>query len=545
MKYLFPKKIKASSNIANVNDLLKEDTMQVDIDPIGSICFQNNDYVIFDFGKELNGGIRLLTSSISKNGKIRLRFGESLTETCIDINEETCATNDHALRDFEVKVPQMSDQTFGQTGFRFVRIDFSGDFWNVQHIIGAIDVDDREEVGTFKSDDQRLNDIWNIASYTLRVNLHNGVIWDGAKRDRLCWIGDAYNEIKALECLYNEQVEIKNVLEFTIKDLENIFFNTNTIPTSYTLWWIIILLEKYKHDDDDKYLQNQVNILKPLIKRINSYIDENGSIKLPFNFVDWPTHCDNPQNELDYMKLNDEEVGVKALTLIAFKKLKKELNKIYIHSLDEDLNSAISKLDNSTYEVQHFKQVAALVYLASKENGKCLDILTKGKAKGLSTFQSYTILSALARLGKHDEALEIIKEYYGKMIDLGATTFFEDFDIDWANNAARIDEFPKENEIDFHATYGQFCYKKYRHSLAHGWAVGVIPYIVENVIGLKQISKNHFELKPNLSSLNEIHYIYPHEYGKIEFDIKKINDHVEVKINGPKGIKIELQEVML
>ena len=245
------------------------------------------------------------------------------------------------------------------------------------------------------------------------------------------------------------------------------------------------------------------------------------------------------------MKLNDEEVGVKALTLIAFKKLKKELNKIYIHNLDEDLNSAISKLDNSTYEVQHFKQVAALVYLASKENGKCLDILTKGKAKGLSTFQSYTILSALARLGKHDEALEIIKEYYGKMIDLGATTFFEDFDIDWANNAARIDEFPKENEIDFHATYGQFCYKKYRHSLAHGWAVGVIPYIVENVIGLKQISKNHFELKPNLSSLNEIHYIYPHEYGKIEFDIKKINDHVEVKINGPKGIKIELQEVML
>lgn len=63
-----------------------------------------------------------------------------------------------------------------------------------------------------------------------------------------------------------------------------------------------------------------------------------------------------------------------------FKKLKKELNKIYIHSLDEDLNSAISKLDNSTYEVQHFKQVAALVYLASKENGKCLDILTKGKS---------------------------------------------------------------------------------------------------------------------------------------------------------------------
>lgn len=544
MKYLFPKKIKAASNIASVSDLLIEDVLQVDIETRGSICFRNNDFVIFDFGKEYNGGIRLLTSSISRDGVIRIRFGESLTETCVDINEETCATNDHALRDFEVRVPTMSDQTFGQTGFRFVRIDFKGDFWNVQHIAATIDVDEREEVGLFKCNDSKLNEIWDIAAYTLRINLHNGVIWDGVKRDRLCWIGDAFNEIKALECLYNKQDEIKNTLEFTATDLDNIF-NSNMIPSSYAVWWIIILLEKYKHDDDELYLKKQIKILSSLVEKINTYIDDNGSIKLPFNFVDWPTHCCNPQNEFDYIKVHDEEVGVKALTLITFKNLKEVLNNIDIYDLDKSLNSAIKKLDNGSYDVKHFKQVAALVCLASKENKDSVKTLLNGKAKGLSTFQSYSILSALAKLGRYDEAFEILKDYYGKMVDLGATTFFEDFDVDWANNAARIDEFPKENQIDFHATYGRFCYTKYRHSLAHGWAVGVIPYVVENIVGLKQISKDRFTLKPQLSSLTEVHYIYPHKYGKIIIDIKKVGEVTEVEINGPKGITIELQEVTL
>ena len=542
MKYLFPKIIKAASDVKNINDLLKKDTLQVDIDSTGSVCFLNNDYVIFDFEKEVNGGIRLLTSSISKNGRIRLRFGESLTETCVDIDDVSCATNDHAFRDFEVSVPAMSDQTFGQTGFRFVRIDFYGDFWNVQHIVGAIDIDSRKEVGVFKSNDKLLNEIWNVASYTLRVNLHNGLIWDGVKRDRLCWIGDAYNEIKALECLYKKQHEIKNILDFTYNGVKNVFFDVNMVPTSYTLWWIIILLEKYKHDDDEDYLKKSMSTLEYLIKKIGTYIDDDGNVNFPFNFVDWPTHCSSIENEFDKIKIHDERVGVNALALIALKKLREVLNKLNIKTLDNELNNSITKLDKSNYNVKHFKQVAALVTLADKEDKECLDILINGKAKGVSTFQSYVILSALAKINKYDDSLDIIKEYYGKMLELGATTFFEDFDIDWAKNASRIDEFPKNGQIDFHATYGQFCYKRYRHSLAHGWSVVVIPYIVENVVGLKQISKNVFTLKPNLSTLESVCYIYPHEKGNINIKIKKIKNKLKINIKSPSGIKIDIQE---
>ncbi len=539
MKYLFPKAIKASSKISDIDKLLLEGYLQVDIDASDSITLFDGDYFILDFGKEICGGIRILTSSFSADGSLRLRFGESLSETCAEINEESGATNDHALRDFSVKLPLLSDQSFGETGFRFVRFDFSGSFWKIQRIVAKVDMDDREEVGIFHSSDSLLNEIWDVASYTLRLNLHNGLIWDGIKRDRLCWIGDAYNEIKALECLYSEQDEIKNIIDFTKKDFLNIFTTATSIPTSYAMWWIINLLEKYRHDGDDEYLKKQIPTLKMTIEKYDSYIDMNGHINLPINFVDWPTHADEPSSEINRLKIHDEEVGVRALTYWAYGSLLTALQKMGVHDLDGELVSSLSKIEKTSFMVKHFKQVAALVTLIGKGDEKALEILEEGGAKGVSTFQSYTILSALAKAGYYDEALEIIKEYYGKMISLGATSFFEDFDVDWYENSARIDEFAEDGKVDFHATYGQYCYKKYRHSLCHGWGVGVIPYIVENIVGLKEIDATHFTFSPHLSSLNEIHYVYPSAYGKVKIDIKKNEKGLDVKIDKPDEIVIE------
>ena len=72
-----------------------------------------------------------------------------------------------------------------------------------------------------------------------------------------------------------------------------------------------------------------------------------------------------------------------------------------------------------------------------------------------------------------------MKEYYGAMLNLGATTFFEDFDINWAKNCSRIDKLPNEEEKDFHGDNGAHCYEGFRHSLCHGWASGVIKFIKE------------------------------------------------------------------
>ena len=106
--------------------------------------------------------------------------------------------------------------------------------------------------------------------------------------------------------------------------------------------------------------------------------------------------------------------------------------------------------------------------------------LVDGGARGMSTFMSYYILSAIASFDKK-KAVEIMKEYYGGMLQRGATSFWEDFDVDWLKGSGRIDELPKEDQKDIHGDFGAFCYKGFRHSLCHGWSAGVIPFVKENL----------------------------------------------------------------
>ena len=54
-----------------------------------------------------------------------------------------------------------------------------------------------------------------------------------------------------------------------------------------------------------------------------------------------------------------------------------------------------------------------------------------------------------------------MKEYYGAMLDKGATTFWEDFNIDWLENTGNIDEILSPDQRDLHGDNGAFCYIGY------------------------------------------------------------------------------------
>jgi hypothetical protein len=73
----------------------------------------------------------------------------------------------------------------------------------------------------------------------------------------------------------------------------------------------------------------------------------------------------------------------------------------------------------------------------------------------------------------------MMKEYYGGMLDKGATTFWEDFDLEWTKDTCRIDELPKEGQKDIHGDFGAYCYIGFRHSFCHGWSAGVLTFMEE------------------------------------------------------------------
>ena len=253
MNYLFPVKIVKAEGVSGAEMLLRPKALQIGLKTKELAVFSGKSYVILDFGKELQGGARVLTFHGGPQKNVRLRFGESVTEVCAELGEKN-ATNDHSLRDMTVSLSDYSDMTFGCTGFRFLRVDALSE--NAHILIGGIvaaaQIDGRAEPGTFTCSDPLVNRIWETAAYTMRLCLQNGYMWDGIKRDRLVWIGDLYAETRASHCLFGDTPEVRNSLDYA-RDETGLPGWMNNFP-SYSLWWIMILRCEYGRSGDAAYL---------------------------------------------------------------------------------------------------------------------------------------------------------------------------------------------------------------------------------------------------------------------------------------------------
>ena len=165
------------------------------------------------------------------------------------------------------------------------------------------------------------------------------------------------------------------------------------------------------------------------------------------------------------------------------------------------------------------KQAAGLMGLYGLGDCNLLnkDVIAPGGAHGYSTFLGWATLAVKAMANDMPGALEDMKAYWGKMLELGATTFWEDFNLDWTENAYGIDELVPEGGNDIHAHHGAYCYKGLRHSLCHAWASGPAPFLIEYVLGIKPLDPgcSVCTITPDLGDLEWAEGSFPTPYGKI------------------------------
>ncbi len=423
-------------------------------------------YLILDFGQEMCGGIRMLTGLVENaNAKARIRFGESLGEVNSNIGEKN-AQNAHSPRDFETIITASGDLYIGNTGFRYVRIDLLEDrFAYIRNIYCFNDMFSAKQIYDYKGNDQRIRDIFLVAKRTIDLCSATGYIWDGIKRDRTVWIGDAAPEVMALMTLYGDVEPIQNTLDAGQESfpIPNYINNIST----YSMWWVIILCDYYEAFHKLDYLKSKKDYLLGLQEMFDKLIDEQGNLDPNIrHMVDWPT-----------VKTIDEDVGIRCIFLLALNKM--ELLFDILNISKEKISKIRAKIELKPLIVREKKQVIALKYFATGSmSDEEYEILIKDGEKGFSTFMSYYILSTIA---SRDEklAIDLMKKYYGAMLDKGATSFWEDFNIDWCKDSGRIDEMDPHKK-DIHGDYGAYCYLGFRHSLCHGWSTGVIKFIKEH-----------------------------------------------------------------
>ena len=471
-EYLLPTRVVDGVGIAN------EDTLFINKGLYATINYNQDEwnqylkiegagsYIILDFGKEMHGGIRMMTNWIYYGEcKVRLRFGESLGEVNSSIGEKN-AKNAHSPRDFETLICAYADMTLGQTGFRFVRIDLLEDkYIYFKNIFCENIILSETPIYTYQGCDERIKDIFETAKRTVDLCSSAGYIWDGIKRDRLVWAGDLAPEVMALTAIYGRLPVIENTMDM-LTDIAPLPKYMNAIYT-YSMWWIIILADYYKEFGCKDYAEKHLPYLTKLVEQMDELVDEKGDLCKTIRYiVDWPTKDSA-----------DELVGVRAIFLMAMNGAE-TLYKAFGLPIDP-IEKIRKKLNLQPLQVECKKQVIALKYFATGElTDEDYAKLIDGRAKGFSTFMSYYVLTAIA---SRDEglAIELMKEYYGAMLDRGATSFWEDFHVEWLEGSGRIDEID-DTKLDIHGDFGAHCYVGLRHSLCHGWSAGVAKFIKEH-----------------------------------------------------------------
>lgn len=490
--------------------------------------------MILDFGIELQGALQVITgiTDSKKPVRIRVRLGESVSETMSELDKGSTATNDHAMRDFELTLPWLGKIEIGNSGFRFARIDLLEDDGKacIKEINAISIYRDIAYQGSFNCNDQLLNKIWKTGAYTVHLNMQE-FLWDGIKRDRLVWVGDLHPEVSTVLSVFGNSEVIPKSLDL-VRDITPVTEWMNGI-SSYSMWWVIIHRDYFKQVGNLNYLKEQKPYLSALLRKFCSMVDDNGREKLDGNrFLDWPSSPDKLAVDAGYQ-------GLLLLTLKAGAELSSRLGDLETEKL---CLGKVKSMSTVKFQNVKSKQAAALLSLADLMPPMEADgILSAGGAKNVSTFYGFYMLQARAKAGSYTEALNLIREYWGGMLQLGATTFWEDFNIDWMKNASRIDEMPNDKQVDVHSTYGDFCYKGHRHSFCHGWASGPTSWLSEVVLGVKVMEPGcrKVKIEPHLGDLKWVEGTYPTPLGVIRIRHDKQPDgKIKSSIQAPEGIEV-------
>jgi hypothetical protein len=135
------------------------------------------------------------------------------------------------------------------------------------------------------------------------------------------------------------------------------------------------------------------------------------------------------------------------------------------------------------------------------------------------------LLEAMARFSRAD-ALQWMKNYWGGMLDNGATSFWEAWDPAWAGEDAHT-KLEADDKVGYNA------------SLSHGWSSGPAAFLLEDVLGVKAVSPGYamVQIAPKLAGLKWMKGAVATPLGAVKVEASETRVVVEI----PAGMKGEVQ----
>ncbi|GAB4018588.1 alpha-L-rhamnosidase-related protein [Spirosoma koreense] len=479
--------------------------------------------MLLDFGQETFGFVKL--HGLSGKGAVNIYYGES--------REEALATDTGETTDFlQIDQRQKRDSTMELTkAFRYVNVQFDGSVAidSVSMLYEYLPVADR---GSFRCNDEQINKIYDVATYTLHLNTREFFI-DGIKRDRWIWSGDAAQSYLMNYYLLFDSPSVTRTL-LALRGKDPVTSHINTIM-DYTFYWFIGIYDYYQYTGDKAFIQQVYPRMQSLLNYCLGRRNKNGLLEGlagDWVFIDWAEGL-SKKGEVSFEQLLFAR-SLETMALCAgivndtqnvekYNQLAADVKDKLFRSYWSDSKHALvhSRVDGvPTDNVTRYANMFAIFfnYLddAKKQAVKQYVLLNPDVPKITTPYMRFYELEALCALGEQAYVTKEIKDYWGGMLTLGATSFWEEYN-------------PAKKGAEHYAMYG----RPFGKSLCHAWGASPIYLLGKYYLGVKPTSPAYatYLIEPQLGGLQWIDGKVPTPDG----DVSVYCSAREIKVTGAAG----------
>lgn len=489
---------------------------------------------LYDFGKETMGYIVVGGNEVSD--VVEIYYGESEEEA---LDHEYCETLD------VLETQRTESITPVSKAFRYVHIVSRCGVEHEVHALIEYLPQELEKSGSFECSDDEVNRIWAVGAYTMDLTTREFFV-DGIKRDRWTWSGDAIQSYLMNYYLRFDTDTVRRTIR-QLRGKDPVTAHINTIM-DYTFYWFKSILDYYEYTADIAFVREMYPRMQTMMQYVLGRTDEEGFADgraddwIFVDWVDFPMHkrgvmsfeqilfaksletmarCaallrDNPLSPAPQGSITVEEYSNDAERFNAlYHTLREKIDttfwddgaKAFMHNIEDGvLNDMVTKFPN---------MFAMLFdYVGEERKAEILqNVMLNPDVEAITTpYMRFYELEALCMMERHEYVMREIKDYWGGMLRLGATSFWEKY-------------VPGEKGREHLQMYG----RPYGKSLCHAWGASPVYLIGKYFLGIRPLLPGYqrWECRPHLGGLKWMKGSVPTPFGPIHVEMDE--EYVVVK----------------
>jgi len=486
----------------------KPSEYQLSTTPWNTVSIDRGDQsTLVDFGRETFGFFIL--HGLKGTGTLTAWYGESKEEALAGKDAETWEI-------FQIAQATPADFTPPtSSAFRYIYFTWDGNL-SFDNVSMLYEYNPLEYKGSFRCSDDEINEIWDVSAYTLHLSSREFFL-DGIKRDRWLWSGDAYQSYLMNYYLFFDNPLVKRTT-WALRGNDYVETHINTI-LDYSFYWFMGIYDYYLFTGDKELIQQLYPKMISLMDYCLGRRNANGMVEgLPGDwvFVDWAPITKDGELSVqqllfcrsletmalcsDIMNENDKARKYQDIA----DELKKKTMEVF---WDSSQKALVHRRKNGILDttVTKYANMFAMTfdYLTAQQQDDIKNhVLLNDKVQKITTpYMRFYELEALCRIGQQTHVLKEVKDYWGGMLKLGATSFWEVYD-------------PTQSGVEHYAMYGHAFGK----SLCHAWGASPIYLFGKYFLGVSPTGPGYqtYLVEPNLGGLKWMEGTVPTPSGNIK-----------------------------